>query len=374
MSLTVREDEAGKEPPAPVKGGAPAPAKTGGAAAAPALPQRSAPEKAAAILALLGEAKLQKLSGRLNPAAEKRLRAAVTALGSIPVREQQAIVAAFATTLAEHKQAVKGGVETADRLAVALFGEGAGAESEQAEEEEVQAPDTVWTRIAALDPEAVAAVLSEREPAITAVALARLPAAFAAKLANAMAEDPGIRSVVTMALSANTAGVAVEAVEAILEEALFGTGTALKSVDQAHVGRIAGILNRLTGPRREAVLAALDKELDPDTLEAVRDKVMGFDDLAARLPRNAVPLIFREAEQEVLLTALAYAAARGSKAPEFLFGNISQRLAGQLKEQMEKQAAPSEKEGELAQTEIVGFVLSAAEEGTITLLEPEKDD
>lgn len=320
-------------------------------------------EQAAVVLALLDEKSLSALAGRLSPANKTRFSAALERLSSVGPKEQQAVAAAFAKGLAARRGDVKGGATEAARLSRQLYAPDPNLEGPA----EAEAPKTFWERVEGLGVETVADFLAKGPIPAAATALGALPEAFAADVIAKLPDDTGVRSVVELSSIADTNPVALEAVEAMIGEAFFGTKATAAPVDTDRADRIAGLLNRMTTAKREAVLAALPDAVDEAMLAAVKERVLGFDDLATRLPRNVVPVIFREVPEPQLLEALSYANRRASKTAEYLFANISQRLAAQIKERLP--ANVSEDDGEKAQAGIVGFILSLVAKGETELLD-----
>lgn len=324
-------------------------------------------EQAAVVLALLNDKSLGSLSGRLSPANKARFAAALERLSAVGPGEQQAIAGAFAQRMASYRAGVHGGSAAAARLSGQLYQETALDDEDQDEGEAQDRPKTFWERVEALGAEAVAEFLESCPVPAIATTLSALPEAFAADVIAKMPSDECVRAVVKLAATASHNTVAVSAVEQMVSDAFFGEDATSAPVDTARADRIAGLLNRMTTARREAVLAALPDQLDEDMMSAVKERVLGFDDLADRLPRHVVPIIFREADEGQLLSALSYAGARNSKTAEYLFANISQRLADQLKERLP--ADVPEDDGEKAQASVVGFVLGLVEKGYAELID-----
>lgn len=321
--------------------------------------------RAAVVLALLSEGALSALSGRLATQNRASFAAALGGLSEIGPNEQRAVAATFAKRLADRRAGVSGGPVAADRLAERLY---ADEEAADGDEEAAEVPKTVWERIESMGAEAVAEGLAECPPVVLAIVLDAMPEAFAAEVAGLIEEAPAVASLVTMASRGEAPNpLALDAVEAMMEATFFGDAPAVKRVDTVHADRIAGLLNRLPTARREAALEAMASDIDEDLMAAVRERVLGFDDLAARLPRSAVPTVFREMDEAVLLEALSYAGARGSQSEGYLLGNISQRLAGQLRERLPENVP--EAKGERAQAAVVGFVLELVGRGDAKLLD-----
>ncbi|WP_036767162.1 FliG C-terminal domain-containing protein [Parvularcula oceani] len=334
------------------------------------LPPRPPAERAAVVLALLGEERLEHLKGHLPLHRRDEIEAALSRLSGLDAREQQAIVRNFAENLAQHRAGLAGGQRNAQKVTDVLFGPK--VEPIQCFVPELP-PANTWDRVAELKAADVALFLEDKPAPIIATALGSLPEAFAAEVAIAISETASTASIVRLATRGEIKPVAAKAVEAMFEQAFFSTNRPPGSgVDEELVAKIAALLNRLTTARREAAFEALNRELDSETLAAIKRKVLGFNDLGRRLPRSAVPLLFREADEKTLLLAISYALREGAPVAEYLFGNISQRLVGQLKDTMEGYGVVSEEVGEKAQADIVAFVFDSVEEGRFQLLDPDE--
>ena len=335
-------------------------------AAPPAQADLGAAEGAAVVLALLGESSLGALSGKLSPDNRARLAQALESLRDVDRPQQEAIAARFAAALARRRVAVAGGPGAAARLSGQIYG--VSGEDQPAPERPAEpAPLTLWARVEALGPAPLARFLNDCAPPVAAIALDALPEAFAAEVAGEMAEPGATSGLVQLARAADANPLALAAVELAVEQALFGEDAPTPKVDLVRAERVAGVLNRLPTARRLAALAALRREVEPGLLAAIEERVLGFEDLHARLPRSVVPVLFRELDEAVLKPALAFAPTNGRQTAEYLFANISQRLAAQIREGLPAGVEPAK--GESAQAQVVGFVLGLVREGRAELIE-----
>jgi flagellar motor switch protein FliG len=94
---------------------------------------------------------------------------------------------------------------------------------------------------------------------------------------------------------------------------------------------------------------------------------------AARIAPRDLGLVIRQVEQPVLVTALT-----GSTTPEqittrdFILGNISQRMADVLREEMAAVGRVGKRAAEEAMTQVVAAIRSLEEQGQISLIMPDE--
>jgi flagellar motor switch protein FliG len=344
------------------------------------LPARTSAQKAAALLALLDDNTLRQLQGRVPERHRDKLLESVKALSSVTVAEQRKLVEEFAERLKRERNALRGDDEVARRLKSTLFQEFEFPQLEVADDLAQLAggmqEETVWDLAGRRSVAELIRFFEARPASVFAIALRQFPEDLASEIASGLSIEKARDAVVHVATTRKLNPLATEAVESLLREELLA---AKDDDDDApagdganpNAGRVAGILNRLTSSRRDTVLEALRGELEDGDLGDIEDKVLKFEALEDRMPRNAIPILFRELDQKTMLTAVKFGLDRNMPVAEYLLKNISQRLAGQYREQMDAMPAIDEDEGEKAQSKMICFVLQMADEGRINLLDPE---
>jgi flagellar motor switch protein FliG len=125
---------------------------------------------------------------------------------------------------------------------------------------------------------------------------------------------------------------------------------------------------------REDVLKGLD-EADAGFAEQVRKALFTFVHIPVRLHGRDVPKIVRVVDNEVLVTALSYAATKPDLAPsvEHMLANLSQRMAQALREEMAARGRIKDKDGEAAMSAIITGVRQLEAAGEV-ILRQEGDD
>ena len=352
-----------------------------GTALVPQAPARPAAHKAAALLALLDEGTLNSLAGRLPDRHRDRLMNSVMALRSVTVAEQQKIAREFALSFKQQKDAVRGSQEVADRLVNTLYeDEDDGFALPTMQPEDLDQFDfsggelPLWERVGQLDTEKLSAFFADKPAAILSIVLQKLPEDAASEVTGALPEEVAREAMLQVATAGPINPLAIEAVEQLVENELFQEDDGEAEAKNESTQKIANILNRLTSTRREAILDALKETLSPDDLEDIASKVLSFEALEDRLPRNVIPILFREVPEKLLLTAIQYALTQSMPIGEFLLKNISQRMAAQYREKMDALPTINTEEGEKAQSTVICKVLEMADDGQVRLLEATPDD
>lgn len=127
---------------------------------------------------------------------------------------------------------------------------------------------------------------------------------------------------------------------------------------------------------RDSLLDGLGED-DPVFADSVRKSIFTFKDIPLRLTPTDVPACIRGIPPEVLATAVAGALAGDAElvaTAEFILANISQRMAGQIREEAAEQGPIKAKVAKEAMRDLSSAVRALADDGTITLITDDEDD
>jgi flagellar motor switch protein FliG len=325
-------------------------------------------QKAAVIVRLLLDQGAQVPLDRLPEEHQADLTRAMGELRAIDRATLRAVVEEFVAELEAVGLTFPGGLEGA---LAALEGHiSAAAANRLRRQAGLAARIDPWPRIAAAAPARLAALLQSESAEVGAVLLSKLPVELAAEL---LGQLPGERARRLARAFADTGRIAPETVarigHALLAELEADRPPAFAS---APVDRVGAILNSSPAALRDEVLSGLDAE-DAAFAAEVRRKIFTFADIATRVEPADVPRIVRETDPRALVTALAYAAEAGgafAASAEHLLGNLSQRMAGQLRDQVADRGAVAAKEGEAALAAVVAAVRALEGRGELVLKPP----
>ena len=230
--------------------------------------------------------------------------------------------------------------------------------------------DDPWTRIAALDSARLVPILEEESIEIAAVILSMLKVAKSAELLGMLPGERARR--ITYAIS-RTGEVSPTTVQRIGDSLVKQLNTqAPRAFEGDAVERLGAILNFSPAATRDDVLEGLQTE-DAGFANEVRKAIFTFANIPDRIDPRDIPKVTRDVDAAVLITALAACAGKQdeSKASEFILANMSQRMATQLRDEIEAVGNVKDKDGEAAMTTVVGTIRELEEKGELLLLAEE---
>ncbi|RWR09450.1 flagellar motor switch protein FliG [Paenirhodobacter populi] len=227
-----------------------------------------------------------------------------------------------------------------------------------------------WQRIAGLAPEVLEPAILEESPEVAAVILSKLPVPTAAEILGKLPGEKARRIAYAVSLTGNVAPEVVHRIGMVLAQQL--DVVAAKAFTSGPVERVGAILNQSPSRVRDSVIEGLEEE-DRQFAEQVRKAIFTFALIPQRIEARDVPKILRGLDQKVILTALASATGPDAAAVEFIFANISQRLAATLREEMEQLGKIRESEGEAARAQVVAAARDLEAAGELAFVAPEEE-
>lgn len=332
-------------------------------------PRLSKRQKAAIIVRLLLNEGAQLSLEDLPETLQVELTHEMGALRMIDKDTMRGVVDEFVSDLNDLGMAFPGGLEAA---LTALDGAISSTSMRRVRQETgLVVSGDPWRLITGLPDKALIAIIRQESTEISAVVLSKLPVARSAELLGLLPGDLARR--ITYAIS-TTSSIDPDTVR------MIGLGIASQVADaspqaftEAPVDRVGAILNFSTAATRDEVLSGLDQD-DAGFAQLVRKAIFTFANIAERIPARDIPKVTRAVDQAMLTTALAFAAesAADLASSEFILANMSQRLAGQLREEMEEIGKVKAKDGEEAMNAIVAAIRDMERAGEIVLItEPE---
>ena len=332
-----------------------------------------APEKAAVIIGLLGSEYAAPIVEKIDDHHLRRFIQALSGLHDIPRETMLGAVAEFITELNQKKGGFKGGPKTvelfmeslfdADRVAQ-LFGKPPAANAGEGS-------DKVWADMQKKPSADLVGFLSEQRPEVVSLILAELTPIESGEILSELPEELSVACVRQLARGIVPNETTINAVaEFVRTEFLTADMTDPGKEAALFVSDVLGVLPR---DRREAMLDILTKN-DPENAKRIRDGMLTFEDLPQRLPSSAIPILFKDMELEKLQEALKAGGVQSPDTVDYLYANISQRMAGQFKEQVEEMAELSDKQADKAISSLMVFIGQLEKQGRVTLIKPSTDE
>lgn len=225
-----------------------------------------------------------------------------------------------------------------------------------------------WTEIAGLDPETVLTMTEGEADEVTAILLSKLPPARAAELLALMTEEKANAIAAAFARTEDATPAAVARIGRAL--ARLAGERRVPAFASEPVRRVGEILNAATSGLRRGLLDRLDRT-DADFAARVRAEVFSFENIPARVGLRDIPKILRGVDAARLAVALKGVPAHMEPVRDFILGALSNRMADQVREQMEETPDTTPEDAEAAMTEIVAVIRRMEEAGELILIAPE---
>ena len=326
----------------------------------PLLPEALTGVQRAAILVIaLGVETASKLLPQLDDDDVERVSIEVARLERVPANLVAGVLAQFRGATAGAPEAdAEGGLETVR----SVLREGLSEERHGAILPRVEArtAGTGFDLLASVDAAELAAFLAEEHPQTAAVVLSRLAARKAADTLARLPADTRGDVIRRLSLLSDPPASALQALDSALR-ARFGAHAGAPSGPDG-VKRAASILTQAGTTAARPVLDALQAQA-PDLATRIEDLLFDFADLVT-LDARALARILSDTDQGVLARALHGCSDTLSAR---VFENVSERVGGALREEMEMAGTLTADEVEDAQRTVIGTVLGLAESGQISL-------
>lgn len=324
----------------------------------------SGPERAAALLLVVGAEAGAALIQTLDDDEIRRVADVMARLGRIPAEAVMAIAREVEAALSGNLGLTGGPAAVRDLMTKAL---------PEARSDPLLArlgPDggDVWTRLSRLPAERIADWMAREHPQSAAMVIARLDEGLAARV---LALGPSARAVEIMSrLMAYTPPneAALAALEAALRDELVGRAGAGTS-GPLPAARVAGILDALDRDANDRLMTAF-AQADGPSAERVRAAMFTFADIADLDPA-AAQAILRQASRDQLTLALK-GATEGLKA--FFVAGMSSRAARVFEDDLQSLGSVRVRDVDAARAVIVGVVKGMIARGEIAVRGPDGED
>jgi flagellar motor switch protein FliG len=313
------------------------------------------PEKAVLMLLSLDESVATPIIADLDPTELRRLREVAANMSSVPTGALDGVYAEFIDRTQQAVAVPRGGVSYLKSIAVRALG------SAKAHEIFAGVPQTAMQKLATADPTALAGLLENEHPQLTAALLSQLDPIKAAQTLDALPE--AVRPLVLARLGSMTevpAELLEEAATALGAELPTGKGESSLAVDG--LAYSAQLVRKLGRQKGAAILEKMEAE-NGELARAIRQSLYAFEDLLA-VDAKGMRLLLESVPVERLTLALKTASEAMTA---HVFGSMSKRAAERIKEDMDAFGTARLADVEAAQREILEVALRLDAEGQISL-------
>lgn len=236
----------------------------------------------------------------------------------------------------------------------------------------VRAAGDPWKRLRALSEQELHDIIASESTEVAAVLLSKLDIPVAAGLLGRLSGPEARRITYAVSLTSDVTPDAVDRIGLSLAAQL--DEQKVPAFDTGAAERLGAILNSSSTPTRDDVLTGLE-ETDQVLADAVRKTIFTFGNIAARIVPRDIPRVLREVDGDALITAMAASEAIGFGASrDFIFENMSGRMADQLREDIAEAGKIKMSDGDEAMSAIVAVIRDMENRGDLVLVEPEEEE
>ena len=324
---------------------------------APGLEQMTGPQRAAALLLLLGEQEGAAIWKLLEEEEIKKVSHAMVQLGTLEAETVERLIVDFVQRLPTGG-GLSSNFERTENLLLKIFPPD--QVSSIMAEIKGASGKRVWASLTQIDPEILANFLRNEYPQTVAVVLSKVRPDYAARVLTILPEELAI-DVLTRMLRMDT--VQKEALRQI-EETLrveFVSTIAQSTRRDAHE-MMADVFNAFDRQTETRFLAALD-QANRGSAKRIRELMFTFEDLL-RLDAGSVQTLMRSVDNTTLCRALKGADER---VRGFFMAQMSQRAAKNLTDEMSSMGPIRLKEVDEAQAKMTELAKELAEKGEIMI-------
>lgn len=316
-------------------------------------------QRAAIVLLSLGEQQAAEVLKHMGAREVQKLGVAMTSLGEVSRESVARVFDEFIDVLAR-----PGGIGSgADDYVRAVLTQALGEDRASSLIDRILLGrnTTGLDTLKWMDPRAIAELVRNEHPQIIAIVMAHLDGDQAAEVLKCLPERARVDVLLRLATLDGIPPHALNELNDVMARQFAGSQN-IKSSSVGGVKVAANILNFMDSGQDEALLGAIG-EVDSELGTRIRDLMFVFDNLAD-LDDRAVQAVLREISSEQLALALRGADA---KVREKITGNMSQRAAEILVEDMEARGPVRLAEVEAAQKDILAVVRRMADNGDIQI-------
>jgi len=283
----------------------------------------------------------------------------LASLGEVPNKLRQGVIEEFYGLSLAHQFANEGGLEYARELLMESLDPKLAEQILQKISTQVQRSPFSFLQKA--ESENLLTFIQDEHPQTIALILCHLPHYKAAETLSGFPLQKQIEVVKRVAYMEQTNPEVIREVERGLESRL--SSMLMQSSEKAGgIPTVAEILNLADRATEKSIMEALEGE-DPDVVEQIRRLMFVFEDILL-VNDKGIQSVLKEVDNDELALALKTASP---ELQEKIFGNMSERAAQLIKEEMEYMGPVRVSDVEGAQQRIVDIVRRLEEAGEIII-------
>lgn len=321
-------------------------------------------KKAAIFLMAVGEETAVKLFSMMDDDEIREISSIMSSLGQVNSETVERLFKEFAEQVSA-SGAVVGNYDSTERLLEKALGKGRVGTIM----EEIRGPAgrTTWDKLGNVSEEVLANFLKNEYPQTIAVVLSKIRSDHAARVLMNMPEALTMEVISRMLSMEAVKKDVMDGIEKTLRMEFMNNLAKRQSRDSHEL--LAEIFNNFDRTAESKFMGLLE-EKNADAAERVRALMFTFEDLA-KIDGNGIQAVLRGVDKDKLAVAMKGAS---ETIKELFFGNMSERAAKILKEDMSSMGPVRIKDVDEAQTYIVGIAKDLAARGEIVIASDNADE
>jgi len=331
-------------------------------------------QRAAVIISLLGEETARPIVEKLDDAMLFKVVEAIENISILRREQLVEIVMDFLGQLRENSGSIQGGRGKARQVLSPLldaarlngiFGDNFEPVSSEGFQLEILGGD-VWERLQQREPSQIASYLGNHPPNVIALILRRLDPGIMSSILCLLPDEKVSPTLGAMVSNKTVAHEIEAALEKMIEVEFLSARETESSEDNSYLESIGEVLSLLPDQKRTDLVGFL-KAQHEDKLTIIERGLFTIDALPEMLPRNYIPVVFKEIDPDQLLKVLASLQRSYPAVSEHLLSNISSRMAEQFREQIKDMNQVSADEAEKFQREFLVKLMELKRQGLIAM-------
>jgi flagellar motor switch protein FliG len=314
--------------------------------------------KAAIILMSLPDDEAAAVMGKLEPGEVEAVSLEIAQLGRFTSDDQEEAILAFSDANPHALGGSIGGLDAAKALLEKALGPEAGDAVANIQQSIESVPFGFLKKV---DPQNLLTFITDEHPQTIALILSHLPPAYGAQVISGLSTERQLAVIARIAGMGETSPEILEQVEQGLEKRM----AAVVSQSFEHAGGIpsvAEILNVCDRTTERSLLENLAQD-EPELVEEIRRLMFVFEDIA-KLSDKDMQSVLKNVETSQWAMALKGCSA---ELKQKVLGNMSQRAAQMLEEEIGYLGQVRVSEVEAIQQQLVDIVRRLEETGEITV-------
>lgn len=337
-------------------------------------------QRAAVVIAMLGETAAKPIVEMLDDESIANIAASLESITVLAREQLIEIVIDFLRQLRVHNGSLRGGSESARKILEGVLDEPRlklvfGAEVEEMTPKEAPKLENladIWAELAKREAPKTAAYLSGLTPNIIALILRNLETTLCSELLCLLEEDVQTKVLGEM-VNPPPASPEVDSVIARMVKMEYLQAAEVASADDTtQLQTVGEMLSLVPNERRKSLMGFLEQS-HSEKVDPIQRGMFAIEDLPKILNRNQVPVLFKTLDQPFLLEVLSCMQAQYADVAEFFLTNISNRMADQLRAELEGRTAPDQATAEQIEKDFLTRMMELKRDGAIEVQRIEPD-